>query len=194
MNQPANSHVFAIESLTDAHGKVLKDIAFESIRAKITGLKYLPSVEDHRLREKAGVFVTLREFGELRGCIGYAHPYYELWEATSKAAVHAAISDPRFDTVREEEVENLEIEISVLGPLQRIEIHDPLDIGILRIGAEGLVVEGLGRSGLLLPQVAIENAMDSMEFLSATCEKAGLSDNAWRFPGVSVYKFEAKIF
>lgn len=174
---------------------MLKEIALSSIKSKMGGEKYLPGVDDPILREKAGVFVTLREFGELRGCIGYIQPLYELWDGTGRAAIHAAISDPRFNPVSGDEIASLEVEVSVLGALEKIEVHDEVDIGLLKLGVEGLVVEARnGSTGLLLPQVAIEGAMDALEFLQATCEKAGLPEGAWKFPGVSVYKFPARVF
>lgn len=194
MNTQPHSSAFVLDDLTDEHGKELKDIALSSIISRIKGMKYLPSVNDLKLKEKAGVFVTLKECGGLRGCVGYTQPVYELWDATQKAAVHAAIADPRFRPVEESEIESLEVEISVLGPLQKMLVIDSPGIGILKLGVEGLVVEGMGNSGLLLPQVAIESGMNAMEFLEATCEKAGLPSNAWKFPEVSIYRFPAKIF
>ena len=185
---------FVLESLGKEHGMKLKEIAISAIRSQIIGPPSKINVEDGILKARAGVFVTLKRGGKLRGCIGFTHPIYELWDATRKAAVHAALSDPRFSSIRKDELEDLEIEISVLGAMEHIKVRSQNDIESLKIGTEGLMVSGMGTSGLLLPQVATEYGMDAMEFLEATCEKSGLPVDAWKNPGIEVYKFTAKIF
>ncbi len=194
MNHQLDAENLPLEMLTLEHGQKLKEIALNSILAEIEGTKHSVFVEAPILRKRAGVFVTLRNFGELRGCVGYVEPVFELWDATGKAAVHAAFSDPRFRSVHSQEMKDMDVEISVLGHLEAISVKDPHDIGILNLGTEGLVVRGHGRSGLLLPQVATELELNPMEFLQETCLKAGLSKNAWKTPGVEVYKFAARIF
>ena len=185
---------FSLDSLSKEHGKKLKDIALSAIRSKAMGTRTKSTVKDEKLKKKAGVFVTLKKAGELRGCIGYTHPVFELWNATQKAAVHAAFSDPRFSSIRKDELESLDVEISVLGPMELIKVQSPEDIASLKIGTEGLMVTSHDTSGLLLPQVATEFGMDALEFLEATCEKSGLPEDAWKDPRVSIYKFSARIF
>lgn len=135
----------------------------------------------------AGVFVTLRRAEELRGCIGdpAGGP---LAETVMLCAVAAASSDPRFDAVTLAELPSIEIEISVLGPIEAID--DPLSI---EIGRDGLIVERGRRRGLLLPQVALEWGWDREAFLAHTCLKAGLQADAWR-QDAQVFRFEAEVF
>jgi len=104
--------------------------------------------------------------------------------------VSAAQEDPRFQPVRAAELDGLDVEVSVLGPLERIDPNDPATIVI---GTHGLVVEQGARRGLLLPQVAIEWRWGREQFLAQTCIKAGLPADAWR-RGATVYRFAADVF
>lgn len=140
------------------------------------------------LRTPRGAFVTLEKNGDLRGCIGFTQPVGPLGETVINAAVYAAVRDPRFPPVRKEELAALRIEVSVLTPLK--EITDPKTV---KVGRHGLVISKDGRSGLLLPQVAVENGWDRQTFLEQTCLKAGLGPNDWR-RGARIYVFEAVVF
>lgn len=184
----------SLEELTDEQGKKLRDIAITSIRSRLSGMRYRPRISDIKLKDRAGVFVTLERDSELRGCIGYVFPTYEMWDATRKAAVQAAFSDPRFKPIERAELPFLDIEISVLGPLEKMKTLNNRELESLKLGRDGLMVVGQGSSGLLLPQVAIEFGFTPMEFLEAACEKAGLSYDAWQEESLSVYRFTARIF
>ena len=135
----------------------------------------------------AGAFVTLRSAGELRGCVGQIEPA-RLADVIVYCARAAALEDPRFAPVSDDELSRVDIELSVLGPLARLET--PL---ALEPGRHGLVVEWNGRRGLLLPQVATEWGWTRDEFLRQTCLKAGLAADAWR-QGATLLTFEAEIF
>jgi len=143
----------------------------------------------HTLREKRGAFVTLKIGGRLRGCIGMVEPRKPLKETVAEMARAAAVSDPRFMPVEEDEVASIGIEISVLTPLRRIRSRDEIVVG-----THGLVVEKGSYRGLLLPQVAAEAGWDAETFLGYTCEKAGLPRNAWRDPGTEIFVFSAQVF
>lgn len=147
--------------------------------------------------EPRGVFVTLRRHpsGSLRGCIGYPLPRYPLGTAIQRAARSAAIDDPRFSPLVPREVDAVTVEVSVLSVPALLEYSSPAEaIRSVRVGRDGLIVEGSGTSGLLLPQVAPEQGWNAEELLDGTCEKAGLPPGAWRTPSVRVYRFEAEIF
>ncbi len=141
-----------------------------------------------RLETKAGAFVTLKQQHQLRGCIGFAEPLFPLWETVAQAAVLAATEDPRFPPVRKSELPGLQIEISVMGPLQPVS-----DISEIKVGRHGLVIKEGQKSGLLLPQVATELGWDRKTFLREVCRKAGLPDNAWK-NSRGLFKFEAIVF
>ena len=137
---------------------------------------------------RAGAFVTLRVGGDLRGCIGYPDSDRVLVDVVEQCAISAAVSDPRFPAVRAAEWPLIDLEISVLGPIEPVG-----DIGEIEIGRHGLIAELGRRRGLLLPQVAIEWKWDAEELAANTCAKAGLPRNAWR-NGAKLYKFEAEVF
>jgi AmmeMemoRadiSam system protein A len=140
--------------------------------------------------DASGAFVTIKRRGQLRGCLGTLQCRRGLIEEVVRCAADAARKDPRFPPVSQEELPELSVEVSVLGPLEPI---DPANPDAFEIGRHGLVVEqGLHR-GLLLPQVATEWNWTREQFLRQTCVKAGLPENAWR-QGARVYRFSAEVF
>jgi AmmeMemoRadiSam system protein A len=143
-----------------------------------------PLPEDFR----AGAFVTLRMNGHLRGCIGYPEPDLPLIDVIERCALSAAISDPRFPPLTPEEWSGIDLEVSVLGPIEPVD-----DIKEVIVGRHGLIVEFGRRRGLLLPQVAIEWNWSAEELARQTCIKAGLPGDAWQ-KGAKLFKFEAEVF
>ncbi len=143
--------------------------------------------------EKRGVFVTLTKNGLLRGCIGHPYPDSALEEAIIDSAISAATRDPRFPPVGEDELNNIVVEVTVLTPPEKINAPPKELPNLIEIGRHGLIVKQGYCQGLLLPQVAPENDMDSIEFLGHTCMKAGLSPDAW-LTGAEVHCFEGQIF
>ena len=137
---------------------------------------------------RAGAFVTIRIKGQLRGCIGYPEPELPLIEVIDRCAVSAAISDPRFPALSVAEWNDMDLEVSVLGPIEPV-----TDITEVIVGQHGLIVQFGRRRGLLLPQVAIEWNWTAGEFASQTCVKAGLPSDAWQ-KGAKLFKFEAEVF
>ena len=136
----------------------------------------------------AGAFVSLHIRGDLRGCIGYPWGDRPLREVVAQCAVQAATQDPRFPPLSAEELSEIDIEISVLGGIEVVS-----DISEIHLGRHGLIAEQGHRRGLLLPQVATEHRWDLDTFLSHTCQKAGLSPDAWR-RGARLFRFEAEVF
>jgi MEMO1 family protein len=141
------------------------------------------------LREKRGAFVTIKKHGRLRGCIGYISAVKPLYETVKDVAKSAAVNDYRFGPVTEDELKDLELEISVLTPLEKL--NNTRDI---IIGKHGLYMKKGLNSGLLLPQVAAEYGWSIEEFLKHTCLKAGLSPDAWKDGSTDIYTFSAEVF
>lgn len=139
----------------------------------------------------AGAFVTLRHAGELRGCIGHLTADRALADTVSRMAVCAALEDPRFPPVGAAEIAELEIEISVVSPPVRLLAPDPARI---RLGRDGVIVRNGACQGVLLPQVAVEYGWEAEAFLRATCRKAGLAADAWRWPQTELFVFEVEVF
>jgi uncharacterized protein (TIGR00296 family) len=153
----------------------------------------LPKVLD----EPRGVFVTLRRHpsNDLRGCIGFPLPVYPLRAAIPRAAWAAAVDDPRFPPVRRPELARITLEVSILTVPEPIEAEPRSELPHhIVVGRHGLIVARRGASGLLLPQVGSEFGWNAVEFLEATCEKAGLPTDAWRRPETTIRRFEAERF
>lgn len=167
----------------------LLTIARESIAAYLRD-GILPQVEvtESNLLRKSAAFVTLEKQGDLRGCIGRVSAQQPLYVAVQQAAVSAATEDVRFPPLTLEELEESNIEISVLSPFTRV-----TDIQEIDVGNHGLLIVAGDRSGLLLPQVAVDEGWSRDEFLDAVCHKAGLPDDAWE-QGAALYTFTAIVF
>lgn len=145
-------------------------------------------------QEKRGVFVTLTKKGELRGCIGLPYPVMPLEEAIEHAAIAAATEDPRFPPLGKAELPEISVEVTILTVPVPIEGEPGKRADTIIIGKHGLIIRGMGTSGLLLPQVATDYGWDATTFLEHTCMKAGLPNRCWAFPSVEVLTFEGQIF
>ncbi len=194
MDTQTETTLTVLEKIGPEHGKKLKDIALTSMRSHTSGMKYRPRVRDPVLKEKSGVYITLKNGSELRGNSGFIYPTYELWNATRMSAVNAAFLDPRFKPVERREIEILDIEVSVIGQVEKIRDNSTKDLSSINIGTDGIMVVGLNTSSVMLPQVAVEMDLDPMEFADAACESAGLLKRAWTKKGVSLYRFSTRIF
>ena len=175
--------------LTEARKAALLRLARESIVGHVTGQSPAIEVSD-AAPEASGVFVTIKRRAELRGCLGTLACLDGLDSEVARCARDAASRDPRFPPVSPDEIPELSVEISVLGPLERI---DPVRPESVTVGRDGLVVERGPHRGLLLPQVATEWGWTAEQFLRQTCRKAGLPDDAWR-TGARVFRFDAEVF
>ena len=177
------------ESLSEEEKKELLRLARTSIKnflKKKRGVEYSP--ESAGLLLERGAFVTLTKDGALRGCIGFSSPVAPLYQTVIQAAVFAAVRDTRFKPVTAAELRSINIEISVLSPLEKI--NNPM---LITVGKHGLFISKDNRSGLLLPQVPVENKWTRLIFLEQACLKAGLPKDAWK-SGAELYLFEALVF
>lgn len=168
--------------------RALLDTARQAIADKLAGRPPVPPLTDGVFARPSGVFVSLHKHGELRGCIGYPDGGQPLGTSVPKCAVAAATADPRFPAVTSDELGELDIEVSVLTPIERV-----TDPNAIEVGLDGLIVEQDRRRGLLLPQVASEWGWDRETFLAHTCAKAGLPRDAWRH-GARIFRFRAEVF
>ncbi len=168
----------------------LKNLAFLSIKSRIEGLEPdYPMPPSDKLKENLGAFVTLKIKGRLRGCIGNIVGDGPLWKPIIRMAGEAAFNDPRFPELTAQELQVLELEISILSPLEPVP-----DIHRIEPGRHGLVVRKGQYSGLLLPQVAREWGWDRETFLAQTCRKAGLPEDCHKDKGVQLFWFQAAVF
>jgi len=179
--------------MNEAQKEILLKTARDTVEAVITN-KPIPKPEsdDPDLNANCGCFVTLKNRDRLRGCIGQFISEVPLIELVIEMAKASATGDPRFfaDPITPDELEQLDIEISVLSPLQRTD--NPLS---LRLGIDGIYVKKGAAAGCFLPQVATETGWSKEEFLSYCCaHKAGLAPDAWKDPDTDVYLFTAEVF
>lgn len=177
--------------LNEEQRRQLLTLARTSIEATLEGR--VPELRaedfDEDLRRPAGAFVTLRKNGDLRGCIGSIRAVEPLYRAVASSALSAAFRDPRFFPVRKDEIGHLELEISVMGPIERVG-----HVSEIEVGRDGLIISRGRLAGLLLPQVASEYGWDRDIFLAQTCLKAGLQPDSWRDPETRIEKFAAEVF
>jgi len=171
----------------------LLTLARETVTAYMNGKK-LPEIDSGTLspmlRADGACFVTLQNHGRLRGCIGNMRADKPLYEAVIGNAV-SACRDHRFvdNPVTAAELDQLDVEISYLTPMKRIQSTDEIIVG-----RHGLLITLGPRQGVLLPQVAYERGWTREEFLAQTCRKAGLPLDAWKRPEAEIYSFEAEVF
>lgn len=144
----------------------------------------LDPVNDHRWNEKNGLFVTLKKNGATRGSMGMLESTTLLQESLFDTGSAAATHDARFPPVTEDEIKELEIEVTLLSDIKKMESVDELIIGIT-----GLIISRGENRAVLLPQVAKEQNWTAEQFLEACCEKAHLSHKAWKDPNTLVEYF-----
>jgi AmmeMemoRadiSam system protein A len=168
--------------------RVLLDLARRAISARLEGRPVEAPPAAGALALRTGAFVTIRHNDRLRGCIGWVERDDPLVEVVARCAGDAATRDPRFPPLPLDELSEVVLEISVLGPVEPI--IDPAEV---EVGRHGLVVEHGAHRGLLLPQVPTEWGWDRETFLAQTCAKAGLPTDAWQ-TGARLFTFEAYVF
>ena len=178
-------------SLNEKEKDVLLALARNAVGSAVQQHKpYAPdATRDNVLNQERGAFVTLREDGNLRGCIGSTSASEPLYLTVRDTAMWAALRDPRFPPVSPPELPRLEYEISVLSPLRHI-----INMQEIRVGKHGLLMKNGEREGLLLPQVPVEQHWDRARFLQETCFKAGMSPDCWKDEGTDIFRFTAVVF
>lgn len=181
-------------ALTSEEGGTAVRLARTALETELRGGRFSLPPLPRIFSEMRGVFVTLTEDGDLRGCIGLPYPVMPLGEGIVHAALSAALEDPRFPPVRAEELSRIRIEVTVLSVPEPLACPPRERAGHVEVGRHGLILSGAGRSGLLLPQVATEYGWDARTFLDHTCTKAGLPPGCWRREDVEAFTFEGQIF
>jgi len=170
--------------------KVLLDIARQAIEEQVRAGRYeIEPREEKALNQRNGCFGTIYQKDELRGCIGNFQSEQPLFREVALMAVNSATKDPRFYPMREDDLANYRLEISVLSPLEKIE-----EITDLEVGKHGIYLEKSFHRGVLLPQVAVDHGWDRETFLKQTCIKAGLPTTAWQTEDAEIYIFSAQVF
>lgn len=180
------------ENMLDiAQRKKLLILARKTIDNYLKTGKKLDNMEaDPILNQKMGAFVTLTQKDQLRGCIGNLIGSQPLYLTIRDMAIEAAVDDPRFSPLTLAELKDVQLEISVLSSLEKINSADQIELG-----KHGVIVRKGMQSGVFLPQVATETGWSKEEFLNNLCaQKAGLPENAWKDKSTELYIFSAQVF
>jgi uncharacterized protein len=179
-----------VSGLSEEDRRLLLRVAREALAAHFAGQAYRARAVAGAVGEPRGAFVSLhrRDDDDLRGCVGQIESAEPLVETVARMAVAAATHDGRFEAVTGEELRELVVEISALGPMRAVRPEE------VEVGRDGLIVSCAGRRGVLLPQVPVEHGWDRETFLAKTCGKAGLPADAWRRPDVKLLAFTAEVF
>jgi AmmeMemoRadiSam system protein B/AmmeMemoRadiSam system protein A len=174
---------------TEAQREELLALARTTI-AEYLETEVIPDYEtdDPVLSRRAGAFVTLKQQGELRGCIGHTQADLPLYQAVQQTAVSAATGDPRFPPLTPKNLDQVTVEISILSPFRRV-----TDVAQIEVGTHGLMIFKGQSRGLLLPQVPVEQGWDRAAYLENLCLKAGLPTGCWQ-EGATLYAFTAVVF
>jgi hypothetical protein len=177
------------ELLTKKEQKQLLKIARDTIVAYVSNGS-IPTIEtaSKGLNLQSGCFVTIKQKGQLRGCIGNFVSDQPLFRLVQEMAVSAATRDPRFYPMKTHDLDDFEVDISVLSPLEKA-----LSVEEIKVGTHGIYIVKGSYRGVLLPQVATDYGWDRDEFLRHTCIKAGLPEDAWK-KGCEIYIFSALVF
>jgi AmmeMemoRadiSam system protein A len=175
--------------LNESDQKLLLQIARSSVRSYLANEPVgLPEIQSGALTEQRGIFVSIHQGDELRGCIGSIHTAAPLYRSASECAISAAVGDPRFVPLLSTDLSRVEFEISVLSPVERIR-----KLVYIEIGKHGLMVTKKAARGVLLPQIATAFGWDQETFLQEACKKAGLQPEEWK-DGAIVHRFSALVF
>jgi AmmeMemoRadiSam system protein A len=177
--------------LDNKQKKILLKLARDTIEKYVTqGIIIKYENNDPVLNEKCGAFVTIHNEGELRGCIGMIEGEQELYKTIIEMAIESSTGDPRFSPVTADELQKIDIEISVLTQPKKIKSIDEITLG-----KHGVIIKKGFRSGVFLPQVATETGWDKKTFLEQLCYgKAGLPQDAYLDKDTEIYIFEAEVF
>lgn len=178
-----------IRSFTRAERVRLLQFVREALERDLAGAELSAPPPFPRLAETGSCFVTLKEAGELRGCIGNIEAFEPLGENLLRNAINASQSDPRFPPLEAEELPFILIELSILTPASPIASAEEF-----RIGQDGIILRLGGRGAVFLPQVAPEQHWDRETTLRYLSRKAGLPEDAWRRPEARLFTFQAEVF
>lgn len=174
--------------LSDDEKKELLDLARRTIVERVRNAGEIEyETQLPKFRAEAAVFVTINRQGRLRGCIGNIVPVMPLYQSVIKNAISASVHDPRFIPMSPSELDDMEIELSILSPLIPVESTNEIVVG-----RDGLYIIKGKHTGVLLPQVAPAFGWTREEFLEHVSEKAGLPNDAWR-DGAQLFRFEAEV-
>jgi AmmeMemoRadiSam system protein A len=188
-NEMSASTIPKTPELSTEDQTALMELAHKTLEEHFKGQEVaLPADIEEKNLPEYGVFVTLKEKAELRGCIGYITPQGNLFQEVRDCTLLAAFNDPRFPPLEKSELAGISMEISLLSSMEPLNSLDDMELGV-----DGIMVTLGNARGILLPQVAIEQPMSKEEFVSIASKKAGLGASGWKIPGAQLSRFRVLI-
>ena len=196
MNSPLMNTLKTAPELSSPQQHALQLAACEIVAAAVSGTA--PQLSDPSLGgladlEVMGVFVTLKKAGQLRGCVGMLGEPMMIRPALLQAGHRTAVADQRFPPVAADELRDLTLDVTILFNFETIHEVGEARTAAIEVGTHGLKIVHQGRSGLLLPIVAVEQQWDARTFLEQVCRKAGLPSNAWLQSDAQLLRFEGRL-
>lgn len=180
--------------LSREQGSLLLTLARATLQQRLIGGKVPEVPDDPAFLSASATFVTLKVGDKLRGCIGNLQPVGALWEGIRDNAINAAFHDHRFSALRPEELEKVHLDISILSTPEPLAYNDSQALlALLRPGIDGVIVSDGRRSATFLPQVW-QQLPDRQQFLGHLCQKAGLSETAWRDQKLTIQVYQVQCF
>ena len=181
-------------NISKDHGRELLLLARNTIARRLGKSGESPHESHAEFLQKRGTFVTLKKDGRLRGCIGNIDPVYSIEDGIKNNAISAAFNDHRFSPLSEDELQDLDISVSILTPAIQLNFTDAADLcAQLRPGIDGVILRSGGASATFLPQVW-EQLPEAEQFLSHLCQKAGMAENAWKGGDVEISVYQVQNF
>lgn len=175
--------------ITESERRMILGFVRGVISAACGGTREPEAPELPRLAEKGACFVTLREAGKARGCIGSVEAFESLADNLRRNAENAAFSDPAFPPLEADELGLVTLEVSIISPPRRIFASEELSLG-----SDGVLFVNGTRRAVFLPQVAIEQRWSAAELLENVAHKAGVSSGEWRTADAELYAFGCETF
>ena len=192
-----HSSIDSPQSLDKHQGQALVRLARQTVAEKLgkPSIKADPeALEDTAFQDQRGTFVTLTIDKQLRGCIGNLDPSESILAGIKRNAINAAFHDPRFPPLKADELDRVDIEVSILTKPYPLEYRDSKDLlAKLRVNVDGVIIRKGSASATFLPQVW-EQLPRPEEFLSHLCMKAGLSADTWRKSHLEVLIYQVQYF
>jgi AmmeMemoRadiSam system protein A len=200
-DQPMENKPNSAAQFTEAQGQVLVKLARRAIMDKLGGSAAAPApadllaaLGDDHFQLPCGTFVTLKIKGHLRGCIGNLTATETVLDGVKRNAVNAALHDPRFSPLSQDELDRTQIEVSVLSEPRPLAYRDGRDlINKLRVHVDGVIIRKDHASATFLPQVW-EQLPKPEDFLTHLCKKAGLPSDAWKNSDLDVLIYQVQYF
>lgn len=172
---------------------LLPSIAREAVSSVLANKPHDSSELEKKFGKKAGVFVQIyKSNGELRGSVGFPEPVHTIANAVVLSAKAAAFEDPRFLQLKQDELNDVKFEVSILSTPSEMRAAKSALPKKLSPGKKGYMIRLGPNEGVLLPKET--EGMSAEELLDALCQKAGIAPELWQDENAKIYEFRAETY